>query len=36
MDQLGIQLTVDSGKPPEERNLRLVDLRRCEVPAASP
>jgi len=26
MDQLGIQLTVDSGKPPEERNLRLVDL----------
>jgi hypothetical protein len=26
MDQLGIQLTVDSGKPPSERNLRLVDL----------
>ena len=26
MDQLGIQLTVDSGKPSEERNLRLVDL----------
>jgi hypothetical protein len=26
MDQLGILFTVDSSKPPEERNLRLVDL----------
>lgn len=26
MDRLGIELTVDSGKPPAERNLRLIDL----------
>jgi hypothetical protein len=26
MDQLGIEMTVDTGKPPGERNLRLVDL----------
>ena len=26
VDQVGLELTVDSGKPPGERNLRLVDL----------
>ena len=26
LDQLGIAFTLDQGKPPEQRNLRLIDL----------